>query len=46
MREPLIGPAVKRRAALLGGLELDREAPSPCSVYIAEWWPREGVPEK
>lgn len=46
MQEPLIGPAVEGRAALFGGLELGREAPSPCSAYIAEWWPREGVPEK
>jgi hypothetical protein len=46
MQEPLIGPAVEGRATLFGGLELGREAPSPCSAYIAEWWPREGVPEK
>lgn len=23
-----------------------REAPSPGSAYIAEWWPGESVPEK
>lgn len=46
MQEPLIGPAVKGKAALFGGLKLSREAPSPSSAYIAEWWPREGVPEE
>lgn len=46
MQEPLIGPAAKGRAALFGGLALGREAPSPDSAYITEWWPREGIPEK